>query len=324
MITAYEAHEGQLAEIDAAGEKLSTAVWLDLFTPTRAEERRVEELAGLDLPTRADMEEIELSSRLYASDGAVFMTATIPARADGDDPDMQPVSFVLLPDRLVTVRYHHPHPFRVMPARAEKGAVACTGSEDILLTLLEAVVDREADILERSGREIDDLSRAVFKNSGAAPGKGTGFREILEAIGRKGDLVSKIRDSLATLDRLAGYFNLIAAERKLDRVLRDRTKTLARDIRSIAEHAGFLAGKITFLLDATLGLINIEQSNIIKIFSVVAFVMLPPTLIASVYGMNFDYMPELGWRFGYPAALGLMVLSAVLPYLYFKRRGWLR
>ncbi len=193
-----------------------------------------------------------------------------------------------------------------------------------MLTLLEVVVDREADVLERAGAEIDKLSRTVFKQSGQAPGKGQGFREILEEIGRKGDLISKIRDSLATLDRLAGYLNQVLTDRKPDRAFRDRAKTLSRDIRSIADHASFLASKVTFLLDATLGLISIEQSNIIKIFSVVAFVMLPPTLIASVYGMNFEHMPELSWRFGYPIAIALMVLSAILPYLYLKYRGWLR
>ena len=193
----------------------------------------------------------------------------------------------------------------------------------MLIALLEAIVDRLADILERAGRDIDGISRDVFQHKGAKPTKSQDFQKVLEAIGRKGDLTSNIRDSLVTLERLVGFLGQGTMQRKSGKDVRERIKTLARDVRSLADHASFLSQKITFLLDATLGMINIEQNAIIKIFSVAAVVFLPPTLIASIYGMNFQFMPELDEVYGYPMALGLMVLSAILPYVYFKRRGWL-
>ncbi|NBC94945.1 MAG: magnesium transporter [Deinococcus-Thermus bacterium] len=315
MLTTYEIADGRLrASGDAAPEG---AVWIDLFAPTRPEEQAVEAVVGTGLPTREDMEEIEHSSRLYAADGAHFMTATLPARADGDDPDMRPVTFVLAGPRLVTIRYHDPQAFRLVPARAEKTALPCASADEVLMILLEAVVDREADILERAGREIDAISRQVFRHADGSPTRAHDFRATLGQIGRKGDLVSDIRESLAT------YLAAAVRRRGTEADLADRNRTLARDVRSLSGHAGFLEQKIAFLLDATLGLISTQQNAIIKVFSVAAVAFLPPTLIASIYGMNFAHMPELGWRAAYPVTLGLMVLSAILPLAYFKRRGWL-
>lgn len=323
MIRGYAAENGHLRAVaDPLGD-IERTIWIDLDTPSHDEEIRLEALLDVDIPTREDMEEIEISSRLYHEDGAAFMTAMLPAQADGDDPQMAPVTFVLTAARLITVRYHTPRAFQTFPQRAEKVAMGCTTGEAVLIALLEAIVDRVADILERAGREIDGISRTIFRQPGGKPGKTGDFRKVLQDIGRKGDLISNIRDSLMTLDRLDGFFTQVTTQRKNEKDVRARIKTLSRDIRSLGDHAAFLSQKITFLLDAILGMINIEQNAIIKIFSVAAVVFLPPTLIASIYGMNFRVMPELGWPFGYPMALGLMVLSAVLPYVYFQRRGWL-
>jgi magnesium transporter len=251
------------------------------------------------------------------------MTATLPAQADSDDPQMAPVTFVLAGERLVTIRYHEPRVFQTFPARAEKVAMGCTNGETVLVALLEAVVDRLADILERAGDDIDRTSRGVFQPSGAKPTRSRDFQQVLEQIGREDDLTSDIRHGLMTLERVLGFLAHVTTQHKSSKDIRDRLKTLARDVRSLTDHATFLSQKITFLLDATLGMINIEQNAIIKIFSVAAVVFLPPTLIASIYGMNFETMPELRWLLGYPFAIGLMIASAILPYLYFKRRGWL-
>ena len=251
------------------------------------------------------------------------MTALLPANADGDDVDMHPVTFVLTATHLITVRYHEPRAFRTFPVRAEKVAMGCNTAEGVLIALLEAVVDRLADILERAGRDIDGISRSIFRKASGKTTKSADLQAIIESIGRKGDLTSNVRDSLVTLDRLAGYLAQATIQQKSSKDARERIKTLARDIRSLSDHSGFMSQKITFLLDATLGMINIEQNAIIKIFSVAAVVFLPPTLIASIYGMNFEYMPELQWLLGYPFAIGLMIASAILPYVYFKRRGWL-
>ncbi|MGO4916423.1 magnesium/cobalt transporter CorA [Pseudogemmobacter sp. W21_MBD1_M6] len=323
MITGYVNEAGRLQPVAEVQERLNGLVWIDMMNPSDAEEDQVEKWLGVDIPTRDEMEEIEISSRLYTEDGATFMTAILPSQADGDDPQMAPVSFVLAGKRLITVRYHEPRAFQTFPIRAEKTPMGCETGEGVLLALLEAIVDRLADILERVGREIDAISRSIFQQKGAKPTKSRDFQKVLESIGRKGDLISNIRDSLVTLERLVGFLGQGALQRKSDKTLRERIKTLSRDVRSLADHDSFLSQKITFLLDATLGMINIEQNAIIKIFSVAAVVFLPPTLIASIYGMNFIHMPELQWPLGYPFALGLMVLSAILPYLFFKHRGWL-
>lgn len=323
MIRTYVIESGRLVAFEGLRETLDGVVWFDLVEPTKEEEARLEGVLDVDLPTKEEMEEIEISSRLYNEDGGAFMTALLPARADDDDPDMHPVSFVLVSERLVTIRYHEPRAFKTFPLRAEKVPMGCETGEGVLIALLEAIVDRLADILERAGRDIDGISRAIFRQRDGKPTRNEDFKATLENIGRKGDLTSNIRDSLVTLERLVGFLSQDMIQRKSGRETRERIKTLSRDIRSLEDYAGFLAQKITFLLDATLGMINIEQNAIIKIFSVAAVVFLPPTLIASIYGMNFVHMPELEWLLGYPFAIGLMILSAILPYLFFKRRGWL-
>ena len=237
---------------------------------------------------------------------------------------MAPVTFVLSSDKLITVRYHEPRAFKTFPQRAEKVSLGCSNGEAVLTALLEAIVDRLADILERAQRDVDAISHAIFDiDVGKSSDETQNLNKVLHDIGRKGDLSSNIRDSLLSLQRLAGFFGQLTTQRRSDKDLRGRVKTLSRDVQSLMDHSSFLSQKITFLLDATLGMINIEQNNIIKIFSIAAGVFLPPTLIASIYGMNFTYMPELKWPLGYPLAFVLMVASALLPYWYFKRRGWL-
>lgn len=324
MIRGYETYNGRLRPVDDVLHNLGSVVWVDLVNPSGEEEDLLEGRLGVDIPTREEMEEIEVSSRLYYEEGAAFMTATLPARTDSDDLLVAPVTFVLSADKLITVRYHEPRAFKTFPQRAEKVNLGCNNAESALTALLEAIVDRLADILERAQRDVDAISHAIFDiEVGTISDETQNLNKVLHEIGRKGDLSSNIRDSLLSLQRLAGFFGQLTTQRRSDKDLRGRVKTLARDVQSLMDHSSFLSQKITFLLDATLGMINIEQNNIIKIFSIAAGVFLPPTLIASIYGMNFVYMPELKWPFGYPLAFVLMVLSAILPYWYFKRRGWL-
>lgn len=324
MIKAFVAENDRLRLVgDLAAEK-DRVVWIDLVGPTKDEEDAVEQLIGVGIPTREEMEEIEISSRLYVENGAFVMTATLPAQADGDRPEMLPVTFVLAGHRLVTIRYHEPRAFQTFPMRAEKADLGCTSGGTILISLLEAIVDRLADVLERASREVIDISQDIFHSKEKKASKrDRDFQEILRSIGSKEDLVSKIQDSLLTLQRLTGFLANFVARDPGDKDIRARVKTLSRDVSSLSDHASFQTQKITFLLDATLGMINIEQNAIIKIVSVAAVVFLPPTLVASVYGMNFEVMPELKWFFGYPLALGLMAVSAVLPFWFFRRKGWL-
>lgn len=323
MIRGYINDQGHLRAADDPLQEIDDVIWADLTSPSVEEKTALETRIGIAIPALEEMEEIEISSRLYYEDGAAFMTATLPAQTDNDTPKMSPVTFVLAGKRLITVRYHDPRAFQTFPRRAARIAMGCTNGENTLMALLEAIVDRLADILERAGRDIDQISRVVFQHNGNNSDKSRDFQKVLEDIGLKGDLTSNIRDSLMTLERLIGFLGQVTTQRKSDKDIRARHKTLSRDAHSLTDHASFLSQKITFLLDATLGMINIEQNAIIKIFSVAAVVFLPPTLIASIYGMNFAFIPELRWHFGYPLSLLMMVVSAILPFWYFKRRGWL-
>jgi len=323
MISAYASDGGRLVLLDQGAADLGKVVWFDLLTPTREEEALVEQALGIGVPLREEMEEIEISSRLYYEDGAAYMTATLPARTDTDDPHLAPVTFVLTGERLVSVRYHEPRAFVTLAARAQRVSMGCNSGESVLIALLEIQVDRLADVLERISREVAQISQDVFQQHEPKPSRSSNIQTILEAIGRKGDMTSNIRECLGSLGRMIGFFGQVTLKGKTEKELRTRIRTLSRDCQSIIDHASFLTQKVTFLLDATLGLINIEQNAIIKIFSVVAVVFLPPTLIASIYGMNFHFMPELSWPFGYPFAMLLMVLSAISPFWYFRRKGWL-
>jgi magnesium transporter len=323
VIRAFANDGGRLRTVEGALESATSIVWIDLLNPTADEEAEVERVFSVKVPSREDMEEIEVSSRLYKENGTAFMTAMLTAQTDREDHALGPVSFVLTAAGLVTVRHLDPRVFQTFPVRAAKSALGCASGEGVLLALLEGTIDRIADILERAGRDIEGISRSIFRRPSSKPTQSKDLQSVFESIGRKGDLISDIRDCLVTLERLIGFFNQILMQTANTDDNRERIGTLTRDTHSLADHASFLSQKITFLVDATLGMINIEQNAIIKIFSVAAVVFLPPTLIASIYGMNFAHMPELGWPYGYPLAIGLMIASAVLPYWFFKRRGWL-
>ena len=317
MIRFLSFDAGGVREIPATEAPPPEAVWLDLLDPTPEEIATLERATGIDLPSRADMAEIEISSRLYAENGALYMTALILARVDGEDALIEPVTFVLTERALVTVRYHDPVVFDVFVQRVGRGTLAVSDGEGALLEMLDVIVDRLADVLEGVGRELDAISRDIFVRRGGATRPAGESRTALAHLGRMGDKTSKVRDSLVTLERLTSF---LALRLKARGARRDELKTVARDIRALLDQSGYLAQKVTFLLDGMLGLINIEQNAIIKIFSVAAVIFLPPTLVASIYGMNFAFMPELSWRYGYPMAIGLMILSALVPYLFFKRR----
>lgn len=301
----------------------SEAVWIDLKSPSTVEDKAVEHLVGIEIPTREDMQEIEISSRLYVENGARYMTATLMCAADSAVPRTTPVSFILAAHRLVTVRYDEPKPFLLVPAKLARGCPANITGEAILIDLLDAVVDRTADILERAGADVDSVSSTIFEPA-ADRGHARSYSQILRIIGKKGDLVSKVRESLVSIGRLISFVAVETAESgRWSKEQKAAFKTLQRDVQSLTDHASYLANKIQFVLDAMLGVVNLEQNNIIKLFSVMAVVLMPPTLIASIYGMNFKVMPELEWQHGYPVALIAMVLAAVLPYVFFKWKRWL-
>ncbi|MEM7173440.1 MAG: magnesium transporter CorA family protein [Pseudomonadota bacterium] len=295
--------------------------WIDLHEPSMDERALAADFLGVDLPSRAHMQEIESSSRLYRDEEVLRVTATIISQADTEKPITAPITFMLTQDCLITIRYSDPMPFRTYFEHISRHPALCASGRTAFAGLIEAIIDRMADLLEVVGTGMDRLSHEVFAPPSKKP-RSRDFEEVLVRIGRFGDLTSRVRESLLSLSRIMIFLDS-AVRATEDESMQKRADTINLDLKSLGDHSMFLSSKINFMLDATLGMISIEQSSIIKIFSVAAVVFLPPTLIASIYGMNFQFMPELDWRIGYPLALLFMVVSAILPYYYFKRRGWL-
>lgn len=315
----HEQLEPQTLLIEHLGA-LEQAVWIDMLSPSKEEEHQIEQCINLNVPSRAEMVEIELSSRLYKEDGTLFMTATMIAYSDSNTPKLDPVTFVLTSNQLITIRYIEPLSFKLFILHLKKLDIARRDATTLLIELLDASVDRLADILELVGTRLDTYSQTIFQ--GNAPAVKLDYRQLMQQIGSNGDLNTKARESLISFNRLISFFEQ-TADARIDNEGKMRLKSLHKDIVSLSDHADFLSNKVNFLLDATLGMVSIEQNNIIKIFSVAAVIFLPPTLIASIYGMNFDAMPELSWKYGYLVSLSLMSLGAWLPYKYFKHKKWL-
>ncbi len=306
-------------------ESLPAAVsWIDLLRPTAPELETVAAWIGIELPVGEDATKIGLSSRLYFDGDAVVMVATLPAGMDSAEPVLAPVTFVLSGSRLVTVRAHDPSAFRLLVQRADlsENGKPLTGA-GLFAALIELQLDRMSDVLERLSGDIDGLSREIFRARASREKQRVDWESILVELGRKAETVSMIIESLASLERLFSFGTLAMRRWRQEADVQARLKTSARDCGTLVQHAGALSEKISFLLDATLGWIGIEQNTVIKIFSVAAVVFLPPTLIASIYGMNFEWMPELKSGLGYPLALVAMIVSAWLPYWIIRRRGWI-
>ncbi|MDB5602113.1 MAG: corA 2 [Xanthobacteraceae bacterium] len=325
MLSVYVPRGTVLERVSVAqdGQIPETTVWIDMITPTQGEDKLVERLVGVSIPTREEMQEIEVSSRLYIENSARYMTATLMCQADSDQPITTPVSFILSGHRLITVRYDEPKPFVIVGHKLAKSCSPNITGEAVMMELLDAVIDRNADILERISAEIDKVSLQIFEPVGTAFQRGKAYQEILKTIGRKGDLTSKVRESLVSINRLLLFLANEADGLRWQKEFRAQLKSMQRDVGSLSDHATYLTNKITFLLDAMLGVVSLEQNAIIKLFSVAAVVLMPPTLVASIYGMNFKHMPELDWYFGYPLALLLMLVAAILPYVFFKWKKWL-
>jgi len=272
-----------------------SAVWFDLIQPTQLEDKLVESVVGISVPTREEMQEIEVTSRLYVENGARYMTATLMCQSDTDTPKTTAVTFILSGHRLITVRYDEPRPFMIVGTKLARVCPAGVNGESVLMELLDAVIDRAADILERIGVEVDRVSHDIFEPEADQK---RSHQEILRSIGRKGDLTSKVRESLVSIGRVLLYLANEADSMRWAKETRSQLRGMQRDVQSLSDHATYLSSKITFVLDAMLGVVSIEQNNIIKIFSIAEVVLMPPTLVASIYGMNFKHMHELEWQYG--------------------------
>lgn len=298
--------------------------WIDLLNPTAEEDKAVEDFLKISVPTKEDMQEIEISARLYDDDGANYLTMLAVSQVHIDDPVKSPVTFIVYGNTLVTVRYNEFMSFSayVQKAKKKNGVMNATAG-GIMIDIVESFINRVADSMEIMGAEMDELSRDIFRSKKITVKRKTGMlQSAIRKVGAKGDLVSMLRESLVTMVRLLAHYSE-KIEDDHAKTLRSKVRLLTRDAASLEDHAGFLSEKMNFLLSATLGMINLEQNQIIKIFSIAAVVFLPPTLVASTYGMNFRYMPELEWMFGYPMAVLAMIITALVPLVYFKKKGWL-
>ena len=325
MLSFYSFGEKSLEGVSPVegGEIPSATGWIDLFQPTPEENRAVEHFLGATVPTREEAQEIEFSSRLYTEDGATFMTATVMTGVDAGQPELAPFTIALAGERIITLRYNDLRAMRHFLMRASKPGSGCASAPAVFLGLIEAIIDRAADVLERISGDVDRINRDVFARRRDPAHEGRELSELIEAIGVQGDLAAKARESLASIERLVQFAGLAAPSINAKGGNRARMKLAARDIRSLEDHVTFLSNKINFLLDATLGLISVEQNEVIRVLTVLSTFFFPPTLIGTIYGMNFHFMPELSWPIGYPIVISAMIVSALVPFFYFKRRGWL-
>jgi len=329
MMSIFTANGISIAE-DAGEKSLAQALCIDLLNPLPEQVGAVETALHIQLPTRSQAQEIEVSSRLYLQGDTLFMTATIVSGANTPRIETAPVTFIYQPEHLVTLRYTEPTPFAIFRTKFLKHPEVYTTADKVLMGLFDEIVDRLADILEGVSGDMNAVSHNVL--TGAGVGSPTfvpspqqtkvNYTLVLNQIGLNGERTASVRESLVSLQRMSRFMIEVSGGRAAY-PLDEHWHTIRMDILDLTDHATFLSDKVTFVLDATLGRINNEQNMIIKLFSVLAVVLLPPTLIASIYGMNFENIPELTWQYGYPYALLLMLISAIVPYVFFKRRGWL-
>lgn len=315
--------DGSPLEVAAAARIADDVVWIDLLEPTREEEALVERFIGSNVPTRADLAEIEPSSRLYERQGTLYLTMSTLTGIDEGEPTSSPIGFILTPSHLVTVRYADPRPFRLLAEHMKREPDLATEAVHLFIRLLDAVVDRLADEIERVSAEIEKISKHIFKR-GMEERRIPAARltALLTRIGRAQSLLAKIRETAVSTSRLIHFLAASNRVRRLEDE-RDHVGSIAADLAALIDHSSFLSEQLTFQLDASLGLISIEQNAAMKLFSWAALVFLPPTLVAGIYGMNFEHMPELKWLYGYPMALAIMLVSGVAPWLYMKKRGWI-
>ena len=318
MLTAYRVAGHALA----SDEDLGASVWLDIAEPDAAETALLQDRLGLAIPSQAEMAEIESSSRYYAGDGVLYMNARVLRSSEEPPARLEDLAFILTADRLVTVHHRPLRAVEIYAAAAQAGQRKCQRPVSIFIGLVEAVIDRLADILEHAAHVLEEVSGDVFTRVGDAPIRGQDFNRFLTRIHDVDDVAAKARMNLTSLERVLAFFSS-AAEPDALKSVKARLKTAQRDLASLGEQAAYLDGKTQFLMDATLGLIGVDQNNVMKVLSVVSVMLMPPTLLAGIYGMNFAHMPELTNRVGYPIVLALMILFAAGSYAWFRRKGWI-
>ncbi|MDR2212401.1 MAG: magnesium/cobalt transporter CorA [Pseudomonadales bacterium] len=321
MLRFFHIHNGLIQEIPSAAEPTSEqtreiirqADWIDAQEPDENERALLQTLLHSDLPEFDEVEEIEASARCFVDQAGIHVHSLFLTQTEGRHQAVS-VACILQKERLITIREDELADFRLLRMRARRGQVECNSAQELLVTLLEQKVENHADGLEDLHMQLESVSYLVLEDEEAE------LEDAISQLSRLEDHNGKIRLCLMDTQRNISFLlRHLPTQAERTATMRD----VLRDIEALMSHTTFLFDKINFLMSSTHGFINIEQNQIIKIFSIAAVMLLPPTMVASVYGMNFVHIPELQWVSGYPFALGLMLLSGVAPYLYFKRKGWL-
>ena len=326
MITAYRftgLGPSAMAEHLAAAKR-DDAGWIDLVAPTDDDNAEVEAFLGVAVPTREEAQEIETSSRFFTEDGATFLNIALLLGVEKNEPQLSPLSFVIIDQWVVTSRYQESAAFRQFHGHVVNPNSSCHAATSVVIHLTEAIIDQAADVVENVGAGVDGINTDIFGTRGerrAGKAREQKLESFLGNIAYQNDIISKVRESLVTIERMIQYLNSLGLEWSDEHGESNRLQLMARDITSLTDQLSFLSSKTTFLLDATLGLISVEQNDVIRIFTVAATILLPPTLVGTIYGMNFVNIPELGWGFGYPMAIGLMIAAGLVPYWILKKRG---
>jgi len=304
---------------------LHDAIWIDLLRADQNEIDRVEQATGLHVPTEAEVSEIETSSRLARRNGVLYLSMPLISMHE-DGPRGSSAGFVLSPERLITVRFAPSHVFDAYAEHLPRGEIGHETGAHIMVGLLEAVVDRQADVLEQVRGDLDTISHGIFgmgtRRSAGRKNEDAALRRTLGQLGRIGDLISHVRDTQVGAARIVPYVEAMTAE-WLPGDLLPRLATLRQDIASVSDFDTHLNDKLQFLLDATLGFINIAQNNVMKVMAIASVVGIPPVLVAGVYGMNFKNIPEYDWAWGYAWGWGLIVVTTLIPLAVFRWRKWI-
>lgn len=299
------------------------ALWIDLVSPTPEEEELLKKQLSIDIPSREEIWKNHVLNRLYTENGISYMNAAIITKTGSDYPETSPVTFILSHNYLITIRNISPTSFSNFANRIQHFPKKFSNGANVLSGLLEEIIVRVAHNSEVVVEDLDRLSHEIFNQNSFETYKKSpsqAMKGVLKRLGACADLNSKINESLHSINRMLSFFSNISDK---SAEVSKNLGVLKTDSNTLMQQTSFLSDKITFQLDATLGMINVEQNMIIKIFSIVTVFFLPPTLVSSIYGMNFVHMPELNWADGYPFAIGLMITIALTSYLYFHRKGWL-
>jgi magnesium transporter len=306
------------------GTALARSAWVDLHDPTDAERAAFEQAFGLRVPTKEQLAEIETTSRLRTERDALYLTAPLIFAAEGEPWIPTPTGFVLSKRVLMTERFAESSAFDAVIA--ELGPAEKIEPTLAFVRLLEVLVDRMADLLEASSRDLDEASHVIFRQDGPHRSKLSHetamLRRLMIRTGRTSERMARIQYALVCLDRMAKF----AVDRGRDWIageLAGRLQTVSSDIASLTQFADGLISRVQLLQDAASGIINIDQNDVMKVLTIASVVGIPPVLVVGIYGMNFKDMPELNWAWGYPYALGLIAVTALLPLIWFKWKDWI-